>query len=145
MDISREAVKIAKKRAKGICKFHKTDILKASVSGAPFGFVFDIGCFHHHVGPLFAERVANHLEAGGLWFSMIGSADRRSRVSQPGQIPPPGHAAAKIVCAVEERFEIIQIRASNYGSQVTRPVYAPPGGHGFSFWACLMRKRTKEL
>jgi len=144
VDISSSAIQMAEKRAEGVCRFHIADILEKDIPGAPFGFVFDIGCFHHNLHPSFVERVASHLEPGGLWFSLVRSADRSEEHEGPTMpIVPPKHIATDIVKIVEKYFEIHHLRASSYGIRTTSPAYVQPQNIGFSFWACLMCRRPR--
>jgi hypothetical protein len=107
------------------------DFLKNSIQGAPFGFVFDRGCFHSFSSETdrrqFAENVAAHLEEGGLWLSIVGNADEHRQ--GPG---PPQRTAGDIVLAVEPFFEILLLQSSRFGSNRPNPPRA---------WRCLMRKR----
>jgi len=118
-------------QAKIKCTFMVIDFLTGKITGAPFGFAFDRGCFHSFHSDeerqKFAENVAAHLENGGLWLSLVGSADDQ----RPGP-GPPRRTARDIVNAVEPSFEILSLVAGHFGSN--RP--DPPG-----CWVCLMRKR----
>ena len=113
------------------CNFILADFLKDKIAGAPFGFVFDRGCFHSFGSEndriKFAQNIAVHLEEGGLWLTIAGNADER-RLS-PG---PPQRTAGDIVTAVEPYFEVLYIISSHFGSN--RP--SPPRA-----WRCLMKKR----
>jgi SAM-dependent methyltransferase len=134
VDISEMAIQRATEKAAQAhvaCTFKVIDFLTSNITGAPFGFVFDRGCFHtvnsdaERLG--FAENVAAHLTKDGLWLSLVGSADEQRQA--PG---PPRRTARNIVNAVEPRFEILSLIASHFGSNRPDPPKA---------WACLMRKR----
>jgi len=134
VDISETAIRQAIDKARQAqveCTFRVIDFLTNKIAGAPFGFVFDRGCFHtvssDEERRNFAENVAGHLAAAGLWLSLVGSADDLRQA--PG---PPRRTAGDIVNAVEPSFEILSLTASHFGSN--RP--APPKA-----WACLLRKR----
>ena len=134
IDASETAVQKAREKAlqaKIKCTFMVMDFLTGKITGAPFGFAFDRGCFHSFHSDeerqKFAENVAAHLENGGLWLSLVGSADE----PRPGP-GPPRRTARDIVNAVEPSFEILSLVAGHFGSN--RP--DPPG-----CWVCLMRKR----
>ena len=134
IDASETAVQKAREKAlqaKIKCTFMVMDFLTGKITGAPFGFAFDRGCFHSFHSDKerqkFAENVAAHLENGGLWLSLVGSADDQ----RPGP-GPPRRTARDIVNAVEPSFEILSLVAGHFGSN--RP--DPPG-----CWVCLMRKR----
>jgi SAM-dependent methyltransferase len=134
VDISETAIQQAidkAHQAQVACTFRIIDFLTNNVDGAPFGFVFDRGCFHtvssDEERRSFAENVAGHLAADGLWLSLVGSADELRET--PG---PPRRSARDIVNAVEPCFEILSLRASHFGSNRPNPPKA---------WACLLRKR----
>ncbi len=113
------------------CDFKLVDFLHNKIEGAPFGFVFDRGCFHSFNSEedrrRFAENVAAHLEEAGLWLTIVGNADEKRQ--GPG---PPQWTAAEIVLAVEPYFEIVSLISSHFESNRPNPPRA---------WRCLMRKR----
>lgn len=115
------------------CTFIEIDFLTNKIEGAPFGFVFDRGCFHSlnsdEERKNFAENVAAHLEKDGLWLSLVGNADEQRDV--PG---PPQRTARDIVNSVEPYFEILSLVSSHFGSNSPTPPRA---------WVCLMRKRNE--
>jgi methyl halide transferase len=134
IDISEIAIEKAMEKASQAqvaCTFMVMDFLTSKIAGAPFGLVFDRGCFHavrsDEERQSFAENVAAHLETDGLWLSLVGSADERRQA--PG---PPRRSARDIVNAVESWFEILSLAASYFGSNHPNPPRA---------WVCLMRKR----
>ncbi len=121
------------------CAFLLIDFFIEDVPGAPFGFVFDRGCFHSFdtddVRRQFAGRVEEHLDAEGLWLSIIGSADEPPR--GPGPLAgPPRRTAQDIAAAVEGSFEIVSLVASQFESNAPRPPRA---------WVCLMKKRGNRV
>jgi len=113
------------------CRFIEIDFLTNKIEGAPFGFVFDRGCFHsfnsNEKRKIFAQNVADHLVNGGLWLSILGNADEQR--DRPG---PPQRTASDIVDSVEPYFEILSLVSSHFGSNSPNPPRA---------WICLMRKR----
>jgi SAM-dependent methyltransferase len=113
------------------CDFVLVDFLKSKIEAAPFGFVFDRGCFHSFDSEddrsRFAENVAAHLDQAGLWLTLVGSADEHRQ--GPG---PPQRTARDVVLAVEPYFEILSLTSSHFESN--RPT--PPRA-----WRCLMQKR----
>ncbi len=134
IDTSEIAIEKAKEKAsqaQAECNFMVTDIFAARVAGAPFGFAFDRGCFHilnsAKERKTFAENVSRHLEADGLWLSLIGNADEQRHA--PG---PPQRSAGDIVDAVEPYFEILSLVSGHFGSNRPNPPRA---------WICLMQKR----
>ncbi len=134
VDTSEIAIEKAKEKAlnaRAECTFWVSDILKNPLEGAPFGFVFDRGCFHtlgsHAEREGFAEKVDGLLETAGLWLSLLGNADELR--NGPG---PPQRTARDIVNAVEPHFEILSLSSGAFGSNHTNPPRA---------WICLMRKR----
>lgn len=134
-DISEIAIEKAKEKAlksKVKCTFLVVDLFKSRIEGAPFGFVFDRGCFHTiddvKERKKFAKNVAFNLKNDGLWLSLIGSADERRQ--GPG---PPQRTANDIVAAVESYFEILSLTASHFDSNRQNPPRC---------WVCLMKKRV---
>ena len=113
------------------CTFIEINFLKSKIKGAPFGFVFDRGCFHSFNSDqerkIFAENVSAYLEKDGLWLSLIGNADEKR--DHPG---PPQLTARDIVNSVEPYFEILSLVSSHFESDRPNPPRA---------WVCLMRKR----
>jgi SAM-dependent methyltransferase len=138
VDVSEIALQNARENASkaGVdCTFLLADFLKQNITGMPFGFVFDRGCFHSfdsdEVRKAFSERVAVHLEEGGLWLSIIGNADGLPHGATP-QAGPPRRSAGDIAIAVEGTFEILSLHSSHFESNSPQPPRA---------WVCLMRKR----
>jgi methyl halide transferase len=134
VDISPIAIEMAEKKmaaAEIDCRLYALDILKESVPGESFGFVYDCGCLHIFDSPEeragFAAAVTEHLEPGGLWLSVLGNAD-----DPPRDVGPPRRSATDIVLAVEKYFEILELKTTQFN--VDRP--EPPRA-----WRCLMRKR----
>jgi 2-polyprenyl-3-methyl-5-hydroxy-6-metoxy-1,4-benzoquinol methylase len=134
VDVSEIAIEKAEENAlKDTVKgtFLSLDIFEKDVPGLPFNFVFDRGCFHSYDNDnerrKFAERIAQHLDKAGLWFSLVGSSDEP--LERPG---PPKRSARDIVVAVEPLFEILSLTATHFDSNVQNPPKA---------WACLMKKR----
>jgi SAM-dependent methyltransferase len=133
-DTSESAIEKAKEKAlkaKVKCAFLVSDIVTSRVEGAPFGFVFDRGCFHTFGSDRerrrFARKVQGHLRKGGLWLSLLGNADERRH-----DLGPPPRSARDIVNAVEPYFEILSLVSGHFGSNCPDPPKA---------WVCLMRKR----
>lgn len=118
-------------KANVICTFIEGNFLKNKIESAPFGFVFDRGCFHifnsDQERNIFAEKVSANLEKEGLWLSIVGNSDEQR--DHPG---PPQRTARDIVNSVESYFEILSLVSSHFDSD--RP-NAPRA------WVCLMRKR----
>jgi SAM-dependent methyltransferase len=134
IDLSDRAIEQARARMteQGIaCCFQVGDFLSTEIAGAPFGVVFDRGCLHsvpEDARKHFSSRVAEVLEEGGLWLSLVGNADGPER-----EIGPPRMTAAELVEAVEPVFEILSLVSGVFGDQQEDPPCA---------WICLMRKRT---
>jgi methyl halide transferase len=140
VDVSETALQTARENASKAnlkCTFLSLSFLEHEVPGAPFGFAFDRGCWHlldSKERERFAERVSYYLEEGGLWLSIIGSADGPRR--GPGPLAsPPRHSANDITVAVERFFEILMLSASHFDSNSPKPPRA---------WACLMKKRIHD-
>ena len=129
--IALEKAKEKATKANVKCDFIQTDFLNSKIQGAPFGFVFDRGCFHsfnlENDRRNFAKNVAAHLEDAGLWLALIGNADEQRQ--GPG---PPQRSAGDIVLAVETYFEILALESSHFESNHPDPPRA---------WRCLIQKR----
>jgi methyl halide transferase len=137
IDFSEIAIEKAKEKAAKAnvtCTFAVLNILKSHVDEAPFGFVFDRGCFHTMDSAserkTFAEQINRHLAANGLWLSLIGNADDQNLSEGP-----PKLTAKEIVGAVEPLFEILSLLSSHFETHLPAPPRA---------WVCLMRKRTAD-
>jgi SAM-dependent methyltransferase len=137
--IDTSVVALAEAREKALkanvtCRFSNIDFLKQKVEGAPFGFVFDRGCFHSYDSEearnTFAGNAAIHLEESGLWLTIVGNADELRKA--PG---PPQRSAKDIILAVEPYFEVLSLTTSHFGSNNPNPPRA---------WRCLLRKRRPE-
>jgi SAM-dependent methyltransferase len=135
-DVSRTALEMTAEKASqaGVkCTFLVMDFLESKVPGAPFGFVFDRGCFHsfdeHAERKRFAANAAAHLGKNGLWLSLVGNADEERQ--GPG---PPQRTATDIVTAIEPYFEILTLESGHFGSNRPDPPRA---------WVCLMLKRVR--
>ena len=133
-DISGIALDKARAKASSAnvaCEFVTADFLVTKIGGAPFGFVFDRGCFHSFSSKKdrkrFAQNVAAHLEEAGLWLTLVGNADE-----QREGLGPPRLTAGDIAWAAEPCFEILSLTSSHFGSDNPKPPRA---------WRCLMRKR----
>ena len=113
------------------CTFAVLNILTDHVDGAPFGFVFDRGCFHTmdsaEQRQSFAIQVQSHMEENGLWLSLIGNADEQRLGEGPRKL-----TARDIISAVEPYFEILSLVSSHFEAHLPAPPRA---------WVCLMRKR----
>jgi methyl halide transferase len=122
----------AKAKDSGIdANFYVIDFLKEKVPGAPFGFIFDRGCFHSFDDiddrNTYARNVSDHLKSGGLWLTLTGNVDD-GRL----EIGPPKLTAKDLVGAVEPFFEIISLNSSTFDSNDEHPS---------KIWVCLMKKR----
>ncbi|MCP4675277.1 MAG: class I SAM-dependent methyltransferase [Deltaproteobacteria bacterium] len=136
LDVSEIAIEKAKENAdrRGVeCNFRAADFLDETAPGSSFELVFDRGCFHLHDTPLlrksFARVVAKQLSQGGLWLSLVGSAD-----DPPRDTGPPRRTAGEIVDAAEPYFEILSLTSGVFDSNRKR---AP------RIWVCLMRQRKQ--
>lgn len=134
IDVSRIALDKAEDKAAeaGVKpEFMQLDFLSRDVPGGPFKFIYDRGCFHHaedaKARETFAQRVAAHVEEGGLWLSLIGSTDGPDREGGP-----PRRSLTQVVLAVEPYFEILSARAGYFDSGRE----TSPGN-----WVCLMKRR----
>jgi SAM-dependent methyltransferase len=133
-DIALEKAKEKASKDNVECDFVLVDFLKNRIEGAPFGFVFDRGCFHSFNSEedrrRFAQNVATHLEEAGLWLTIVGNADENRQGPSPPQL-----TALDIVKALEPYFEILSLQSSHFESHRPNPPRA---------WKCLMKKRDME-
>ena len=134
VDMAKEAVLIAGRKAAEAqvnITFLQGDVLSDTFPNAPFGFVFDRGCFHsfdlQEERKQYVETAYRNLVDGGYWMSLIGSTD-----GPPREVGPPRRSAADIALAVEPRFEIIRLTSTTFDSDMTTAPRA---------WSCLMQKR----
>ncbi len=99
----------------------------------PFDFIFDRGFFHNleqdAERAAFAQAMAAHLTAEGLWLSIVGSTD-----GPPREHGPPRRSARQVVAAVEPELEILSL-----GSGVL-DVHVPTVPR---VWIGLYRRRMK--
>jgi SAM-dependent methyltransferase len=134
IDVASVAIEKARKKAAGTqrrCRFERMDFLNDEVPGGPFGFVFDLGCFHVFDAGAdrerFAQRVASVLAPGGRWLSIIGSTEGPER-----DWGPPRRSARDIADTIEPALEILELRSVEIGVNLPAPVAA---------WFCLSRPR----
>jgi SAM-dependent methyltransferase len=134
IDISSLAIAAAREKVAGTdlkVAFLEGSVLAAPVPNGPFDFVFDRGALHSLEDVTerrsCAARLADNMSDGGIWLSMLGSAD-----SPPRDVGPPRLTARDIADAVEESFEIRLLRAVIFDSDAEHPAPA---------WACLLKKR----
>jgi SAM-dependent methyltransferase len=132
VDIAPLAVEKARAKMEGRalrCRFAAWDFLAAPPPEGPFQFVFDRGCFHVFDEPGERQRFAGHVAAalapGGLWLSMIGSAE-----GPPREVGPPRRSANEVTLAIEPALEIVELRSAEFA------------GHDAKAWFCLSRHRT---
>ena len=133
-DVVEIPLNIARENAEKVnaqVQFLQLDFLNDNIDNAPFDLVFDRGYFHSYRSPgkrkKLSRKIASVLNPGGLWLSLVGSAD-----SPPRQTGPPMRSAKNIVDAVEKYFEIQFIKAGFFGGR-DKP--------GAKIWICLMKKR----
>lgn len=134
VDVAPTAVDMAKEKAEAAgssCHFEALDFLEHDVAGGPFDFVFDRGCLHTLYEAddrsRFAERVAQLLDTGGMWASLIGSTEGGER-----DHGPPQRTARDVINAIEPHLEIVELRSTHF---TINSESAPAA------WLCLSRKR----
>ncbi len=114
------------------CRFAALDFLRDEVSGGPFDFVFDRGCFHvfHEAAERasFARRVASVLAPNGLWLSLIGSTE-----GPPRDSGPPRRTAREVVDAIEPVLEIRELRGMTFHTHLPERAAA---------WLCVSGRRA---
>ena len=131
VDVSPLAVEKARAKINGSdlrCGFATLDFLAAPNPEVQFDFAFDRGCFHVFDEPEershFAECVAAALKPGGLWLSLIGSAEGSRR-----EVGPPRRSAREVALAVEPMLEIVELRSAEFRANDVKA------------WFCLSRRR----
>lgn len=134
MDLSSVAIERAEAKAAeaGVdVRFVAGDFLSDPVPGGPYDFVYDRGALHTFDSPKdrarFAERVAEALKPGGVWFSLIGSTDGPDR-----DVGPPRRSAVEVTTAVEPYFEVLELRSTSFDQGEHRRARA---------WVMVGRKR----
>jgi len=114
-----EAIKKAKKQGIDV-EFLLKDLMEEAIPGRPFDMAFDRGCFHHFDSlkqrRKFAKRISEHLNQGGIWFSLMGNADDMRPCKGP-----PRLKAIEVVEAVEPFFEIMLLKSSYFDSNQDLP------------------------
>jgi SAM-dependent methyltransferase len=133
IDVAPLAIEKARAKAAAAnldCRFDQLNFLNDAVSGGPFDFVYDRGCFHVFDRPedraRFAQRVPPLLARDGRWLSLIGSTEGPAR-----DWGPPRRTARDVVAAVEPALEILEIRSVEF-----RDLPVPAAA-----WLCLFRPR----
>ncbi len=117
LDIAARAVDIARERtcASNTVCFITADILHYDHGDERYDFVVDRGCFHSFSElehrRAYVQKVRGLLVPNGLWFSLIGRKDGR-----PHDSGPPRLSAVEIAEAMEDQFEILQLKASHFDS-----------------------------
>ncbi|HET7369720.1 MAG TPA: class I SAM-dependent methyltransferase [Gammaproteobacteria bacterium] len=134
VDVASLAVEKAQAKAADAgadCRFEVRDFLNDEITGGPFDFVFDLGCFHifdlHSDRARFAAQVAALLAPGGCWLSLIGSTEGPERDSGP-----PRRSARDVMDAIEPQLAIVEFRAIEFHANLPEPPAA---------WFCLSRAR----
>jgi cyclopropane fatty-acyl-phospholipid synthase-like methyltransferase len=130
LDISREAVRLArKKHTQGI--FLAADFF-AWRSLQKFSVIYDKGVFHNLAGPkrrdAFVRKAASLLHKDGIWVTVCGSAD--------GFDPNNPHGAIflqHLIAPAERYFEVLEIKKALYGVADKRS--------RFDAWYCVFRRR----
>ncbi|MCF8368865.1 MAG: class I SAM-dependent methyltransferase [Bacteroidales bacterium] len=134
IDISPKAIEMAKEKSQGNninANFFVKDLFKEEIPGAPFGFVFDRGCFHTFNKKKqrrnYARIVSSLLSKEGMWLTLAGNYDD-GRLD----IGPPKRKALDLVAAIEPWFEILMLKQSRFDSNDKIPS---------KIWVALMKKR----
>jgi len=134
IDLSEKAIEMAKEKSSQNnmkADFFVRDILEDNIPGAPYGFIFDRGCFHtfddHKQRKEYARIVASLLAKDGLWLTLAGNFDD-GRLD----VGPPKRSALDIATTVEPFFEILSLKQGRFDSNDTIPS---------KIWVGLMRKR----
>lgn len=134
VDLASAAIEAARAKASGTglaCRFECLDFLDEEVTGGPFDFIFDRGCFHvfDTVGERerFVKRVASLVAPAGRWLSLIGSTEGPQR-----DWGPPRRTLRDVVGAIEPALEILKLHSVEFRANLPAPAAA---------WLCLSRPR----
>lgn len=134
IDFSELAIQRAREKAEKLklsCQFEVKDFIRSPFFGPPVSFAFDRGCFHSRImkgkRKEFAKKVADLLEPGGLWMSMMGNPER----PRTG-FGPPTVSAEEIVSLVGRYFEIHLMKRGTFDSDQDPRAVA---------WICLFQKK----
>jgi len=143
IDISSKAIELAKSESKNLTNnltFEVVDFMQPKFLGDTFDFVIDTACFHYNLNNNFVERVFNHLNQNGLWYTSIGSVEDKQNflISSESKVEgspelslePPAYSLDKIVNILNPYFIIQDIMHYKWG------------GDGFYFYSVLMTKRS---
>lgn len=139
LDISEEAVRLAKKRFKEE-NLNGNFIVRDMLKNPPtekFYAIFDKGCLHSFKDKKdrenFISMVHSTLEPGGFWINISGNRDNPDRLGTVEKYGFPRLKASDIVIAAEDKFQIQYIARCIYGNseKYTR----------FLGWACALQKR----
>ena len=130
IDISYEAVRVARERAKkaGVkINFISGNFLDVGFDNESFDFINDRGCFHH-MNPLarenFARKISDVLKSNGYYFLRCWSDKEEESERGPYRL-----SKGDIEPIFSEFFEVGEIKDFRFG------------GKGARGYACLMRKR----
>ncbi len=131
IDCSRFATSEAKSLYPYVGSFQAADFFDW-LPDAPFSVAYDKGMFHGLGGEArrseFVEKLATVLNPGGRWLSVNGAADTRRSDFSHGAV-----YLTDIVSAVEDYFEILDVRKSSYGLLDSK--------NDFQAWYIVSRRR----
>lgn len=113
------------------------DILSLNGDEGKFDLIYEKGCWHtffdDEARKRFALAVSSLLVDGGLWITSSGSADSKDDLTDPNLHTYPRLTLRNIANAVEEYFEIDEVKKGRYGDS---------DGRCFVTWECVFQKRT---
>lgn len=138
VDLSSTAITTAKARAAeaglSTIRFEAGSVLDPlPVEAGSVGLVTDRGCFHTLSvadQPTYAGRVAEAMAGGGWWVMLCGNADEPRAEGEEG---PPQMTAARIVSAVESRFEVVRLEHCSFTGHDGQPTHLA--------WRAILRRR----
>jgi SAM-dependent methyltransferase len=138
LDLSPTAIERASAKASAAgadCQLLVANFLIDPIPEGPFHFAYDRGVFHCFGDgsdrACFAGRVAEALDSGGVWHSLIGSTD-----GPPRNDGPPRRSAADIIAAVEPHFEILELKSTTFDEE---------GHQAKRAWLLVARKRAQVM
>lgn len=103
----------------GLVRYVQADLLDGTPLGddmdGPYDAVFDRGFFHTFDDPAdrdtIARRIAAFLKPGGVWMTLVGSAE-----SGPLEVGMPQRTLAETVAAIEPHLALRSVRASSFAA-----------------------------
>lgn len=135
-DIAEESIRRANLRKidEGSPRFEVLDFMNGQHSDT-YDLIYERGCFHSYFDDpslrLFAQKVSNHLSAGGLWITISGNSDNPDEITGRIQNNYPRMSLRTITQAVEPFFEILEVKRGRFGEK-----------NSFHSWVGVFKRRS---